>query len=260
VGVANELPLAAWYQGRTLNFGHRGASHDAPANTIASFELAVEAGADGVELDVMLSKDGTAVVIHDETVDSTTDGHGPVSSFTLAELKTLDAGSYKGAQYAGARIPTLEEVFEAVGQRLLINIELKGMTARADGLEALVARLIAKHGMDQRVIISSFNPIRLRRFRQAAPHIPIGFLHQTQTPLPLRLLLNALLIGLPREADHPQQTAVTAEYLARMHAQGRRVNTWVVNDPARMAALRDLGVDLIMTDRPDVLHGVLGGG
>lgn len=259
MSVAHDLPLEAWYQGRTLNFGHRGASYDAPANTITAFERAAEAGADGVELDVMLSKDGAVVVIHDETVDSTTDGHGPVNGFTLAELKALDAGSYKGAQYAGARIPTLDEVFEAVGKRLLINVELKGMTARADGLEAQVAHLIARHGMAQRVIISSFNPIRLRRFRQVAPHIPIGFLHETQTPLPLRLLLGTLLIGLPREADHPQQTAVTAAYLARMHAQGRRVNTWVVNDPGRMAVLRDLGVDLIMTDRPDVLHGVLSG-
>ena len=257
---AQKLPLEAWYQGRTLNFGHRGASYDAPANTIPAFELAADSGADGIELDVMLSRDGVPVVIHDETVDSTTDGHGPVSGFTLAELKALDAGGYKGPQYAGARIPTLEEVFEAVGQRLLINIELKGLSARADGLEAQVAGLIARHGMDARVIISSFNPIRLRRFRQAAPHIPIGFLHMPQTPLPLRWLLGALLIGLPREADHPQQTAVTASYLARMHAQGQRVNTWVVNDPARMAALRDLGVDLIMTDRPDVLRGVLSGG
>ena len=257
MGVATKLPLEDWYRGRTLNFGHRGASHDAPANTLVAFERAGEVGADGIELDVMFSRDGVPVVIHDETLDSTTDGHGPVSALTLAELKALDAGSYKGPQYAGARIPTLEEVFAAVGQRLLINVELKGLSARADGLEAQVAGLIARHGMDARVIISSFNPIRLRRFRRAAPHIPIGFLHETQTPCRCAGCSARCWWACRCEADHPQQTAVTADYLARRHAQGRRVNTWVVNDPARMAALRDLGVDLIMTDRPDVLHGVL---
>jgi len=255
--LATNLPLEAWYQGRVLCFGHRGARYDAPMNTIRAFELAAEVGADGVELDVMFSRDRQVVVIHDETVDGTTDGHGHVADFTLAELKALDAGRFKGEAFAGERIPTLDEVFEAVGRRLLVNVELKGLSFRADGLEARVAEIIRRHGMAQRVIISSFNPMRLRRFRQAAPGIPVGFLHEASVPGYLRLFSRALLLGVSLEADHPDQHGVDAAYVAEQHRQNRRVNVWVANDPDRMAALCEMGVDLIMSDRPDVLRRVL---
>ena len=110
---------------RPLNFAHRGASHEAPANTLAAFLLAVDLGAEGIELDVHLSKDGHVVVIHDFDVAATTDGQGLVCDKTLAELKDLDAGSWFDPVFAGQRIPTLQEVIDAVGGRLLLNIELK---------------------------------------------------------------------------------------------------------------------------------------
>lgn len=249
------LPLQEFYGGRTLNIAHRGASYDAPANTLAAFELAATYGADGVELDTMLTADGHPVVIHDGTVDATTDGSGSVADMTLVQIKALDAGSYKDPQYAGERIPTLTEVFSAIGDRLLINIELKGMSYRRDGLEATVAELIDQHHLSSRVIVSSFNPVRLRRMRRAAPHVPIGFLHMRDGPLFLRWAW--LLWPFTREADHPIHTQVSQKYLAWARRHRLRVNTWVVNDPARMAVLRDLGVDMIMTDRPNVLRAVL---
>lgn len=257
--MSGSLPLQAMYMDRVLNFGHRGASHDAPQNTLAAFELAAQYGADGIELDVHLTRDRVPVVIHDEHVDATTDGRGLVREKTLAEVKELDAGSTFDPRFRGERIPTLAEVFEAMGKRVLINVELKGMGWQADGLEAIVADLIARHGLSERVIISSFNPIRLRRMRHIAPQLPLGFLHDWETPPAQRWLAAALMVGFPVEADHPHHVRVTPSYIARARRRGQRVNVWVVNEPERMRELRDMGVDLIMSDRPDVLRAVLHG-
>src|SRR5512139_1857475 len=113
-------------------FAHRGASAHAPENTLAAFELALAQQADAIELDVKLSADGRVIVIHDSTVDRTTDGHGKVKDMSLADLKALDAGSFFSSEFAGEKIPTLDEVFEAVGRRTFINIELKNHRTRGD--------------------------------------------------------------------------------------------------------------------------------
>lgn len=257
--MPSSLPMAEFYSGRILNFGHRGASHDAPENTLSAFRLAAQYGADGVELDVTLSADGEIVVIHDDAVDKTTDGTGLVQDKTLAELKELDAGGYFGAEFAGERIPTLGEVFEAFGDRLLVNVELKGVTRQADGLEAAVADLVARYDMGSRVLISSFNPVRLRRMRRVAPHLPLGFLHDWSTPLHLRWAASLLMLGVRPEADHPHVKGASREYLAKCRRRNQRVNVWVANEPELMHELRELGVDVIMTDRPDVLRSVLQG-
>src|SRR5512137_1822539 len=123
------------YAERPLNMGHRGAPAEAPENTLASFQRAREAGAHGVELDVMLSADGQVVVCHDFWVDRTTDGRGRIRELTVAQLKTLDAGSWFGPQFAGERIPTLRQVVDWAGQDMLLNIELKSQGLRSDGLE-----------------------------------------------------------------------------------------------------------------------------
>src|SRR5436853_1370309 len=122
-----ELGLGYLYPHVPLVLGHRGASGYAPENTLSAFNLAMDQGADGVELDVTLSADGVPVVIHDDTLDRTTSGHGPVGALTLAQLKRLDAGyaAQFGKQFAGERLPTLAEVFAAYGQRTFINVELK---------------------------------------------------------------------------------------------------------------------------------------
>ncbi len=255
--MSGGLPLESFYMGRVLNFGHRGASHDAPANTLAAFDLAADCGADGVELDVRLTADRQPVVIHDSTVDATTDGSGRVAEMSLAEIKALDAGRSFDPRFAGERIPTLGEVFEALGQLLLFNVELKGLSLKPDGLEAVVAQTIARHNMASRVIVSSFNPLRLRRFRRLLPQVAIGYLHMPGQPLHKRQ--GWLLWGLPHEADHPEQSLVTPKYMAWARSRRLRVNTWVVNDAQRMADLRDMGVDMIITDRPDVLRAVLHG-
>src|SRR5512139_1614857 len=130
-------------------FAHRGASAHAPENTLAAFELALAQQADAIELDVKLSADGQVMVIHDSSVDRTTNGHGKVQDMTLAELKALDAGSFFNSQFAGEKIPTLNEVFEAMGKRTFINIELKNHRSHGEDLVETVCMLVKKHQMQK---------------------------------------------------------------------------------------------------------------
>ncbi len=250
--------LDSWYKQGPLVFAHRGASAYAPMNTIPAYELAVQQGADGIELDVQRSKDGHAVIMHDFTVDHTTDGSGLVTEKTLAELKTLDAGGWYGEAFRGLRIPTLDEVFEAVGQKLYINVEIKSESAETDGVEQLVADVIARHEMQDRVLISSFNPLALSRFREALPEVPIAFLHSPNMPVDTEALVQQL--GLVYEARHPHYSQVTADSVAAWHEAGHRVHVWTVNDVALALRLRDLDVDGIFTDHPDVMLQALRGG
>lgn len=252
--VTFNLPLPELYHHTPLALAHRGASFDAPANTLAAFKLARQMGADGVELDTSLTADGVPVVIHDFNVDETTDGSGRVRDLTLREIKRLDAGSYFDFAFKSERIPTLEEAFEVMGPDMLVNVELKSVGLRPNGLEAAVLSVIRRHNMHSRVIISSFNPFALRRFHHLAPNIPLGYLYSPEMPLYLRLFM----LGLPHQARHPQHTQITPNFMAWAHHQRFRVNTWTVDDPSRMSALRDLGVDAIITNRPNVLLEVLG--
>jgi glycerophosphoryl diester phosphodiesterase len=248
------LPLEGLYQGRMLVFGHRGAKAYAPMNTIPSFELALRQGADGVELDTHLSHDGIPIVLHDFTVDSTTDGNGYVKHKTLWELKELDAGKKFGDSFAGTRIPTLDEVFEAIGKKLFINVEIKSETQDTDGVEQAVADCIAHHGIQSSVIVSSFNPLALQRFRNIIPEVPIGFLHA-----PGYTFFPEVMETLPHEARHPHETMIDSAYMEWARKHNWRVNTWTVNDPLRAVELHNLGVDAIITDVPDVIIGALGG-
>lgn len=251
--ITHSLPLQDLYRRRPLILAHRGASYDAPENTLAAFRLAREMGADGVELDVLLSADDIPVVIHDFTVDKTTDGEGKVRDKTLRELKKLDAGSHFDYTFRSERIPTLDEAFEAIGD-LIVNVELKSVGIRPTFLEMAVLGVIRKRNLQNRVIISSFNPFALRRFHRLAPNIPLGFLYSADTPSWLRLFM----IGLPHEARHPHHTMIDAEFMKWAHTNRYRVNTWTVDDPARAMVLRDLEVDSIISNRPDLMLQTLG--
>lgn len=238
-----------------LNLGHRGASHDAPQNTLAAFRLANEYGADGYELDVHLTRDGVPVVIHDFTVDKTTDGTGPVASFTLAELKRLDAGIKFSPQFAGERIPTLAEVFDVLPPHSIVNVELKTRSIGDNGLERATIHLIRERGLQDRVIVSSFNPFSLLRVRRFAPELKIGLLYAPDLPLYLR---RAWFRGLVRpHALHPHYRMVDERYMQWARRQGYEVNVWTVDDPEGMRRLAALGVNAIITNRPDVLKAVL---
>ena len=239
-----------FYKFAPLVIAHRGASYAAPENTLAAFSLAREMGADGVELDTSLTLDGIPVVIHNFTLEHTTDGTGRVTSLDLSEIKALDAGNHFSPKFKGEQIPTLDEVFETVGPQMVVNVELKSASVRSNGLEPAVASVIQRHNAAQRVIVSSFNPFALRRFRTAAPDIPLGYLTSSEEP---RYLRNGWLLARFRvEAQHPEDSMVDSGYMARSKRLGQRVNVWTVDNPIRMRQLQLLGVDALITNRPDV--------
>jgi glycerophosphoryl diester phosphodiesterase len=246
-------------RGSPLNVAHRGASREAPENTLAAFRRAVELGADGIELDVHLSKDRELVVIHDLTLEATTDGRGFVRDHTLAELKKLDAGSWFGPAFSGERIPRLEEVIDAFGQQLLLNLELKA-SERADGsgeeLSDAVVHLIDRYCLWDRVLVSSFSQRIVEQVKRRCPRIPTGLLYDSASLQTLHAALALRRISC--DALHPHDRLVDEGYMRWARQLGYRVIVWTVDEPARMQALIGLGVDAIITNRPETLDRVLG--
>ncbi|MDD2695412.1 MAG: glycerophosphodiester phosphodiesterase family protein [Anaerolineales bacterium] len=236
-------------------FGHRGASAYAPENTLAAFELAYAHKADAVELDVNLCKDGHVIVFHDDSVDRLTDGHGPVSSFTLAELRLLDAGSHFSAAFRGERIPALAEVLTALRGKLFINIELKDFHSLTSPLVDKVAELLVAHGMQEQVLLSCFNALTLLRARRLLPHTPIALLALSGLGRKLSAAWVNALVGY--QAFHPWHQDVDRALVQRVQARGRRVHVYTVNDADEMRRLAALQVNGIITNDPLLANQVL---
>lgn len=231
-------------------FAHRGASAHAPENTLAAFELALSQNADAIELDVKLSADGRVIVIHDPTVDRTTGSRGRVKDLSFRELRALDAGSFFSEKYIGEKIPTLEEVFEAVGKRTFINVELTNYTTPRDHLVEAVCVLVKKAGLQKHVMFSSFFASNLSKARAYLPDVPRGL-----------LAFNGWLGAWARsfgfafgryQALHPYLKDVTAEQVQRVHRLNRRVHVWTVNAAEDMRRLFRWGVDAVFTDDPQL--------
>lgn len=251
--MAFETIREAMESRETLVFGHRGAKAYAPMNTLPAFELAYEQGAVGIELDVHRSKDGHPVILHDFTIDETTNSKGEVTQMTLAELKALDAGSWFSDEFIGVQVPTLSEVFEAVGDKLLINVEIKFMNQDTDGVEQIVANCIRHHNMGERVIVSSFNPYTLKNFHEIMPDVMIGFLYMPS----MQFDTESVMKDVPHEARHPYVDMIDEAYMEWARQNNYFVNTWTVNDPEQAKVLQTLGVNCIITDTPDVMLDAL---
>lgn len=228
-----------------LIYAHRGASGHAPENTMAAFRLAVEEGAEGIELDVQLSADRQVVVIHDETLDRTTDGLGPVNSRTWEELRRLDA-SFGQEAYRGEGIPLLSQVLELLAPtQLELNIELKNGIVPYEGMEELVVRMVRQYGMEKRVVLSSFNHYSIARLAGMAPDMEMAVLYAEGLYRPWEY---AAFVG--ARSLHPHYLAVTPEIVMNAHMAGVKVRPWTVNsdeDYRRMAAA---GVDAVITNYP----------
>ena len=237
-------------------FAHRGARRVAPENTLPAFAAALEMGVAGIELDVHVTSDGQLVVIHDFDVSKTTDGAGLVSAMTAAQVAALDAGSHFGPAFVGTRVPTLDEVFDLVGDRCRVNIEIKSEDAYARDASDAVVAFIQRRNLHDQVIVSSFNPITLIKLRYLDHLIPLGLLHDPEMPGFLR----EALAGPPIQpaALHPHYLAVDHNYMIWAQQSGVHVNTWTVNDPLEAQHLAALGVDVIMTDVPDEILAALG--
>ena len=241
-------------EGRTRVIAHRGFSGAAPENTLAAIRAAIEIGADMAEIDVTLTSDEEIVVIHDETLDRTTDGSGEVFGFTLAEIRQLDAGSWFDPRFAGERVPTLDEVLTEVDGRILLNVEIKS-EAVARGVVAKVAAAIREHGMIEQVVVSSFSPEALQQMHQAAPEIHTAVLyntkfHQGQDAVEIVTDLDASVFNIKRQR-------LSRKMLRRCREHGIPVGLYTVNKPRRLRRLVDKGIDAIFTDHPERLLEIL---
>lgn len=245
------------HSSRPLNIGHRGARGLAPENTLAGMRAAMRAGADGVEFDVQRTADGHLVIFHDDDLKRICNVHGRVVTSTLTQLRELDAGRHFGPQFAGELIPTLDEVLEALPASAFVNIEAKRFRFRSDGLEAGIAEAVRSHNLAGRCIVSSFNPVLLWRLGRIDRTIPLGLLYAPDEPPGLNRGWPRFLLRLA--AVHPYHEQVTEAFVQQTHGRSQQVNTWTVNEPAEMRRLVDLGVDSIITDRPDLLNALLAG-
>jgi glycerophosphoryl diester phosphodiesterase len=244
----NDLP-------RPLVIAHRGDRAFAPENTLTAFRQAVEKGAEAIEFDVKLTADGQVVVLHDQTVDRTTDGKGDISQLTLAQAREFDANVQFPDRFPAEHIPTLEEVFETVGHSLLMNIELTNYATRSDSLVPRVVELVKAHAIQERVLFSSFLARNLRKTSALLPDTPCGLL-----TLKGLLGLEGRLLGWRKgvQALHPYYTDVSPGLMDRLHAAGKRVNTWTVNGEKDIKNMISLGVDGIITDDPSLVLHLLG--
>jgi glycerophosphoryl diester phosphodiesterase len=227
--------------------GHRGAMGHSPENTMASFARGLELGADWIELDVHLSRDGRLVVIHDETLERTTNGRGLVRDRTVAELKLFDAGD-------GQQIPTLDEVLAWARERAtVVDIEIKNAPLYYDGIEHSVVEAVHRADMTDRVIVISFDHASVKRVKSEDGRIATGVLYACRP--------TDAGVGLARsvgaDAVLPHWAYVTAEDVRRAHDAGLAVAPWASSDPAILRKLIADGVDAIGTNHPDVLRDVL---
>jgi glycerophosphoryl diester phosphodiesterase len=228
---------------RPLAIGHRGAAAHMPENTLPSFERALELGADALEFDVALSRDGVPVVIHDDTLDRTTNGRGAVDAFTFEQLARLDAGLWKGV---ATHLPSLAEVLEAFAGRTLLNLEIKSSPRRAELVEAC-SQAVDSSGAFASVVFSSFDHDALRLLRHLRPEARIAVLSET---LGLqRAMTCAAELG--AENLHPPFLLVDRTLVERAHAEGLQVWTWTVNEADAIARAVAVGVDGIFSDFPE---------
>lgn len=230
-----------------LNIAHRGASGTCPENTLRAFITAAEAGAAMCELDVRVARDGAPVVIHDETVDRTTEGRGRVAEMTVQELKLFGAGARFGARFAGERIPTLDEVFAALGDRCGLNIELKARAATAP-----VCRTIRTRRAYDTTVVSSFDWDALKRVKAIDSAIRVGVLSDQPGDAMI-----AAACALGAWTVNPRYDLCTGELVTEARRQGLKVLVWTVDEPALMRRMIANGVDGIMTNYPERLSAVI---
>ena len=238
--------------------GHRGASGVAPENTLAAFRKAVELGAGFIETDLQLSRDARLVALHDDTLERTTTGRGPVSSMTLEELRQLDAGSWfrastgeGAASFAGERIPTIQEVL-AFGREHEIGLLLEVKSTGPSGAEHAVVGALRASGEIPRSVVLSFSRGVLRRIRELDPLVMTGFLFGDHLPSPV-----ALAVELGARQLLPRTDRVTRELVTEAHANDVKVVAWTANAREEMQKLISAGVDGIITDYPDRLVALL---
>ena len=224
---------------------HRGASGIAPENTMASFKKSIKQRADGIELDVHLSKDNIPVVIHDETLNRTTNGSGYVKDCFFEELTKFDAGSHFDESFANQKIPSLKEVLELSSELKIINIELKNNKIYYQGLEEKVLDLIREFGIEDKVIISSFNHYSIKKLSELKTGLELAILYKSWIYEPWvyanRLKINNI---------HPHHLAINEEIISKCNERNIRVNAYGTNKREEIENLVKSRADMIICDYP----------
>jgi len=237
-----------------LTIAHRGASAYYPENTMAAFEAAIDMKADMMELDILLSKDGKLVVIHDETLDRTTNGTGPVAEHTLAELKQLDAGSWFDKKFKGEPIPTLREALELAKDSINVNIEIKTEAIKDDiygGIEEKALKLVDSLGMRDQVIFSSFDYRAIAHLNQLDPEIPVAVLYNKSLNNPKTP--SALVDSLGADGFNCSYKQLSNRWIRNTVSAGIPLLVYTVNRELRMQTVIKRGVAGIFSDKPDLL-------
>jgi glycerophosphoryl diester phosphodiesterase len=253
--------LTAGARGSTLAgpvriLGHRGASADAPENTLPAFQLALSQGAEGVELDTRLCGSGEAVVFHDEQLDRLTGRPGRAGETPWSVLRTLEVRGPGGA--GTARIPLLAEVLEALPRTTLINVELKSEDWHHTAIAEVAGQLLEEGRHAEHVMVSSFQPLCLVRLALRFPRLARGLLLDPERGRLFQEGVALPLVG--RDAVHPHYSRVSEADVRRWHGSGRRVAVWTVDAPEVARRLQGWGVDILITNRPGALRAALSSG
>ncbi|MGO1369425.1 glycerophosphodiester phosphodiesterase [Senegalia sp. (in: firmicutes)] len=232
---------------KPIIYAHRGAKGYRPENTMAAFKLAMEMGADGIETDIHLSKDGYLVLIHDEKIDRTTTKKGYIKDMTLAQIKLLDAGSKFSEEFAGEEIPTLEElIILTKNTNIILNIEIKNNKMNYPKIEEKLVELIKKYKIEERVIISSFNHNTIYKIKELDENLKTGILYSRNIKRPIRFAKN-----IRADALHPKHKRVDFKLMIKAKLTGLEINTFTINNTKQMNKMFKYRVDGIITDYPD---------
>jgi glycerophosphoryl diester phosphodiesterase len=249
VTSAREGLKAKLQSGRILLGGHRGNADEFPENTLASFRSAIDLGVDVIECDVHLTGDGQLAVIHDHLLDRTTNGHGLVRDLRMAEIKQLDAGSWKASQFAGERVPTLAEVLDLARGRVGVAIEIKNLPLLYQGIERTVLDAVEAAGMLADVVVIAFDHRCLRRIRDLSPAILTGVLEASR---PVDIL--GLLADAGAEVFCPHWAAIEPETARELHDAGKLIGVWTVDDPIALAWTQALPANAVYTNKPRTIR------
>lgn len=240
-----------------LRVSHRGGGALAPENTLAGVRIGLSQDVDALEVDVHQTKDSVVVVIHDETVDRTTDGKGRVDELSYGEIQKLDAGSWKGEEFAGEPVPKLEEVLDLVNGKCEVWIEIKGGKAEYPGLEQRIIDMIDARNARKWIQIISFDAHALEKVHALAPDIRLQYLvYVPMKGLPI-FIDHGMRGGRPWKIDFVDGIGLyykkaTKGMVRRAHKRGLKLNVWTVNTPAEVAEMRNCGVDAVTSDRVDL--------